>query len=403
MAAPSSLTRLRRSWLRLALAWLIIWMISYRLLLPLLPDAGQWLLLSGLALIYELWILWRDLQQNHRPGEFALLPTLGLGNHMSMLRGLFIGLLAGFLFAPRPVEPLAWLIAFLYTAASIADWLDGYIARRANHATILGQRLDMEFDGLGVLIVSLLAIGYGQLPVWFLSVGLARYFFVFGLWWRNRAARPLYDMPPSIHRRIMAGMLMGFMTVVLWPIVPAAMATVAAYVIAIPVLLGFGRDWLFVNGRLQAANPAYRRIQRLLYSLVARWFPLLWRVLLPLAMLQILRAATPWYQPQAWLDLLLSWHVPIPAALATMLSVTAVLGTILVFLGIAGRLAAIALFFPIGFDIATRGLLWANALALICALCIALFGSGRFFLWQPEERLLTRRSGELEDDTQSDF
>jgi hypothetical protein len=181
------------------------------------------------------------------------------------------------------------------------------------------------------------------------------------------------------------------------------MATVAAYVISIPVLLGFSRDWLFAIGRLQAANPVYHRLQHTLYVLAARWLPLLWRPLLFLAMLQIMLAATPWYQPQAWLDLLLSWHVPLPAALATILSVTAVLGTILVFLGIAGRLAAIALFFPIGFDIATRGLLWPNGLALICALCITLFGSGRFALWQPEERLVTRRSGEKEDDTQSDF
>jgi CDP-diacylglycerol--glycerol-3-phosphate 3-phosphatidyltransferase len=320
-----------------------------------------------------------------------------------MLRGLFIGLLAGFLFAPRPVEPLAWLIALLYTVASIADGLDGYIARRANHSTELGQQLDMEFDGLGVLIVTLLAIGYGKLPIWFLSVGLARYLFVFGLWWRRRAARPVYDIPPSIHRRIMAGMLMGFMTVVLWPIVPAAMATVASLVISIPLLLGFCRDWLFASGCLKAANPAYRRIQHTLYLLVARWLPPLWRLLLALTMLQILLAATLWYRPQAWLDLLLSWHVPIPAILATLLSVTAVVGTILVFLGISGRLAAIVLFFPIGFAIVTRGLLWPNALALICALCIALFGTGPFSLWQPERKLLIRRGGEGEDDNSLDF
>ena len=402
MAASSSLTRLRHSWLRLALVWLIIWLLSYSFLLSQWPAAGRWLLLSGLTLIYGLWILWRDLPQNHRPAESMLLPTLGLGNHMSMLRGLFIGLLAGFLFSARPADALAWLIALLYTAASIVDWLDGYVARRINHATVLGQRLDMEFDALGILIVSLLAIGYGQVPVWFLSVGLARYLFVFGLWWRRRTGKPVYDIPPSIHRRIMAGMLMGFMTAVLWPIVPAAMATIFVFVITIPLLLGFSRDWLFASGRLQAANPTYRRLQRSLYLLVARWLPLLWRPLLALTMLQILQAASPWFQPQAWLDLLVSWHVPIPAALATMLSVTAVLGTILVFLGFAARLASIALFFPIGFDIATRGLLWPNGLALICALGITLFGSGRFSLWQPEERLLTRRGGEKEDVTQSD-
>ena len=389
--------KLRRSWLRLALSWLLIWLISYRLLLPVWPDSLSWLILSGLALGYGLWILWRDLALNHRSGESSLFPTLGWGNQLSMLRGLIIGLLSGFILSSRPETPLAWLIALLYTGASIADWLDGYMARKANHVTELGQRLDMEFDAMGVAVVSLLAIGYGQLPPWFLSVALARYLFVFGLWWRRRGHRPVYEIPPSNHRRIMAGMMMGMMTVVLWPIVPAAMATISSIVIAVPVLLGFLRDWLFASGRLQTSNPAYCRIQQALYVFVAQKAPLLWRLLLAVTMLQILHAATLWYRPQAWLELLVSWHAPIPTSLATILSVTAVLGTTLVLFGIAGRIGALVLFFPIGFDIAAQGLLWTNGLALICALSIALFGTGRFSLWQPEESLLTQRSGEMKE------
>lgn len=381
---------------------MIIWLISYRLLLPVWPHTLRWLILSGLVLGYGLAILWRELPLNHRPGEMLLLPSFGWGNQLSLLRGLIIGLLSGFLFSPIPAMPLAWLIALLYTAAAIADWLDGYVARKRDHVTELGQRLDMEFDALGVAVVSLLAVGFGQLPVWFLTVALARYLFVFGLWWRRRRNKPIFDLPPSVHRRIMAGMLMGMMTVVLWPILPAAMATAAGFVIAIPVLLGFGRDWLFASGRLQGDNLAYLRVQRSLYRLMALWLPPLLRLILTAAMIHLLQQADPWYQPQAWLELLSSWHVPLPALPAALLSVTAVLGTLSVLAGFMGRLGAVLLFFPIGFDIATRGLLWDNGLALIAALYIALLGSGRFSLWQPEDALVSRRSGtkrSVPDDT----
>ena len=385
--------KLQRSWLLFAALAILAWFGSYLLQRHTWPSPGLWLLYSGIVLSYVLWTLWRALPLNTRPGQTELLPTLGWGNYLSLLRGLIIALLAGFLFAPRPSMPLAWLIAGLYTAASVADWLDGYVARRTNHVTVLGQRLDIEFDGLGVAVVTLLAVSFGQLPPWFLGVALARYLFVLGLWWRTRAGRPVYELPPSVHRRVMAGMLMGMMTVVLWPIVPAAMVTVGGIMIGMPVLLGFLRDWLFVSGRLTAESQRYLRLQRGLYVLSARSLPPLWRILLFAAMVVILRAADPWFQPQNWLGLLLSWHVPVAGATATALAVVALLGITAVLLGFAGRLGAVLLFFPIGFDIATRGLLWANGLALVCALGIALFGTGPFSLWQPEAAYINQRSG----------
>ena len=160
-------------------------------------------------------MLRRGLTNNHRLGELKLFPILGPGNHLSMFRALVIGLLAGFLLLPAPSDSLGWIIALFYTMASVADWIDGFIARRADQVTLLGQQLDMEFDGLSVAVVSLLAVHYGQLPIWFLSIGLARYLFLFGLWWRKRHGKPCYEIPPSVHRRVTAGMLMGMMTVVL--------------------------------------------------------------------------------------------------------------------------------------------------------------------------------------------
>ena len=156
----------------------------------------------------------RYLDENKREGETAtsagsvqaVLPTFGWGNRLTLFRGLAISMVAGFLFSPWPNGWLAWLPMLLYTTADIADYLDGYLARITNHATALGERLDMEYDGLGMLIVSLLAVWYGQLPWWYLILGFARYLFVFGLWVRARRGLPSYDLPPSVHRRVFAGL-----------------------------------------------------------------------------------------------------------------------------------------------------------------------------------------------------
>jgi hypothetical protein len=86
--------------------------------------------------------------------------------------------------------------------------------------------------------------------------------------------------------------------------------------------------------------------------------------------------------------------VPFAPAFTSALAALAVAGTLLVLLGFIGRLGAILLFFPIGFDIASRGLLWDNGLAVAGALFVALLGSGKFSLWQPEEAFFRQRRGE---------
>lgn len=390
-AAPYAVLKLRRHWLWMVLIWFAAWLIAYLLLYREWDYAERWLILSGATLAAILWRVWKNLGLNYRSEEGHLLPTFGSGNQISLARGLLLGLLAGFLFSPWPPGALAWIIAGLYTVASIADAFDGYAARRSNQVTEIGRWLDMEFDGLGLAIVTLLAVGYGQLPYWFLAVGFARYFFVFGLWWRERSGETSYEIPASMHRRILAGILMGMMTVVLWPIVPPAMSHVAAVVIGIPVLSGFLRDWLFASGRLNKNNRLYQRWRRFLFLLLTRWLPPVWRFLLPGAMFSILSAAEPWYRPGAWEALLQSWGMPAAPALASLLALTAVTGTTLVTLGILGRLWAVILLLPIGFDISTAGLTWSNGLALVCALFITLFGSGPYSIWRPEEAFMVHR------------
>jgi hypothetical protein len=91
--------------------------------------------------------------------------------------------------------------------------------------------------------------------------------------------------------------------------------------------------------------------------------------------------------------LLISWKVPLAGFLTVLLAAAGVVGTMLVALGVLGRPAAMALVFPIGFDIAVRGLQWDNSMALVSAIFLMLFGTGIGSLWAIEERFFKERLG----------
>ena len=55
----------------------------------------------------------------------------------------------------------AWMAVILFAAAGITDWLDGYVARRDNQITTIGQFLDPIADKLLVASVLLLLV-YNQ-------------------------------------------------------------------------------------------------------------------------------------------------------------------------------------------------------------------------------------------------
>lgn len=390
----NQLARLRRRWAGVTAVWLSTWLLGWIGLRQIWPDYVQrWALFSGITLLVGLGIVWRNLDQNHRPGERRLLSTLGWGNQLSLMRGLAIGCVAGFLFSPWPLGKLGWIPVLLYTLADVADYFDGYIARKTHHATRLGETLDMEFDGLGMLVVSVLGVWYGMLPWWYVMLGLARYFFILGIWWRNRFNKPVYELHPSVHRRLFAGVQMGFMSAVLWPIIPAEATTIAGTIVALPTAVGFLRDWLVVSGRLDVENGRYQAIQQFLVRLTRVWLPPVWRLTLVICLGIIFSTLSNWLVPPPWLGLLQSWRVPLAGVIGLLLGISAWAGLVLVAAGAMVRLVSLVVVFPIGFDIASQGLTWASGLALASAVCLLLLGSGSFSLWQPEERFVLERLG----------
>jgi CDP-diacylglycerol--glycerol-3-phosphate 3-phosphatidyltransferase len=352
----------------------------------------RWIIMAAFVLAYELWLLWRGLKHNHRQGETALLPSFGPGNVLTLLRGLGIALLAGFLFSPRPSGGLAWAPALLYTLAAIADGLDGYLARLTHQATKLGETLDMEFDALGLLIATLLAVQYQQLPWWYLFLGLARYLFILGIWWRTRQGQPVYDLPPSAARRIIAGFQMGFSTAMLWPIIYPPGTILAGIVFAIPFVASFSRDWLIVSGRINLTSPPYLAIKRIVATLVARWLPVPLRALVVMAVASLIIPASRSIADQATLFI---WPgLPLPSLIAPIIGGMAIVTTAMLALGVAGRLAAFGLAVAASASILGAGLYLNNGLILSTAITIMLLGTGALSIWQPEDDILGRRPGE---------
>ena len=265
-------------------------------------------------------VLRRVLDQNHAPGRQDLFADLGPANVLTIYRGLAYAWMAGFLLLPRPGGLLDWLPALLYIGASIADVFDGYLARRSDRVTRLGETLDMEFDGFGVLVASALAVQYGQLPLVFLLVALARPLFVWGMMWRTRQGLPNHQMTDSDQRRIIAGLLMIFLSTVLWPIFEPPVTYAVGAVFGGAIALSFLRDWLVTIGWLRPAHPAYIHWRARLKLWAFVWAPVLLRI--AVALLVALVVSTLLASGTA-LPASLSWPV---AAVAAAAGLTALFG-----------------------------------------------------------------------------
>ena len=383
-----NLVLLRWRWVSVAALYLGSLVLGYNFLRYQWQSGWEmrWLGLAALTMFVLLTIFWRALHHNHRPTEATLLPSLGYGNGMTLARGLCTMLLAGFLFAPQPTGALAWVPALLYTVERLLDYFDGYVARRTGQATKLGAILDMEFDCVGFLLAILLCIHYGQLPVWYVVLGLARYLFVGGMWLREWRNQPVAPLPPSDNSRLIAGFQTTFVSVVLWPVLSPQVTQLASYLFAIPLCYSFGRDWLVVSHVLDIETQLYQTLRRTVKQLFEQWAPLAARVVGALVASMMLWRAVPLFS--TWLG---HWgmqnlQTP-PIFFFALLASLWAIATLLLLLGVLGRFAALALFCLAALDLVASGLHWTdNGLLFICTLIVLHLGSGKFALWSPDER-----------------
>jgi CDP-diacylglycerol--glycerol-3-phosphate 3-phosphatidyltransferase len=113
----------------------------------------------------------------------------------------------------------------------------------------------MAFDTFGFVAAPLVAVLWGQLPLWYLSLSAARYVFLGGVFLRRQRGLPVFDRPDSDLGKYLAGVQMVFVTVALVPAVPTGLVwTLAPFVLA-PSLGVFARDYLIVSDRLSTGTP----------------------------------------------------------------------------------------------------------------------------------------------------
>ncbi len=371
---------LRRRWWILAAGSLATWCAGVWLLRGGFPpeQVRVWATASAVTLAYVLLFSRRHLSLNVRPGETQPLHALGPGNALTLMRGTLIGLLAGFLLLPRPAGWLGWLPAGLYMLVDLGDFLDGYLARATNTATRLGERLDLEFDALGLLIASALAVHWGVMPPAFLLVGAARYAYLLGLGWEQRRGRVIQPLPQSDLRRPIAGVMMVFASALLWPIVPIPAARTAGLLVGIPFLAGFTRDYWWVTGHLSPISLTYLRWRGRGKRVLQVWVPPVLRAVVLLCWLLAARHVLADMSTSATGDWLVAL-TGIPVALLV--------------LGIAGRLAAVGVTILSAFTMVLVGTPPYLLVLMAASLVLLLTGTGPGSLWRGDSFLVDWRPG----------
>lgn len=258
---PSAHLRLSREWTAAGIVGCTLLVAGCAgLSIQLEPGAGLiWLLVSAAVLGGQMAWVRNRLYLNQRP-DGAMMASLGPANRVTLLRGLLIAGISGFVFLPgstATVEFLNWAPALSFFLASGLDLVDGWIARRTDTMTDLGQALDTEFDALAILTGGVLALRWGKVDSWFLLVGLAYYLFRLGCRLRRRRGLPTGPLPPSRIRRPLAGCAMAVTGAVLLPPISAEIGRILTLIVTIPFLANFLSDYLAVS-RGRPVNPPRR-------------------------------------------------------------------------------------------------------------------------------------------------
>ncbi len=371
-ANERALRSLRQRWAILSFIWFLAVLVFYFLLkLNLSAQAAvTWLSLTVGALAYQLVILFFDFGKNITVGTKRLSPRFGLGLWLTATRLLLLSLLAGFLVIPRTQGGLAWLPFALALSFNLSDLFDGYLARRSGITTELGAKLDLDLDGRGMLVNSLLVIHYGQVGWWFALVGLARYIYVAAIWLRRRLGLRVKQLASNQIRRPFAGVQMGIVTALLAPIFSPTATNFIVTLTMLPFLGNFLYDWLQISGRVVANSKLTK------FAILVR---------------QVITGIT------------LLLRVVVVALLVRRLVLFGLNGPYFIFellaafcflFGIAGRPMAMLALIETTTRLKGNTIEFADFVLLFSLTALLYLGMGKFNLWEPEKILITRRLGE---------
>ena len=105
---------------------------------------------------------------------------MNLPNKLTLLRVFMVPFFVILLLAWPDLFLMRVIADIIFIAASITDFLDGYIARSRNLITNFGKFMDPLADKLLVVSAMICLTSLGWLPAWFTIIVVAREFFISG-------------------------------------------------------------------------------------------------------------------------------------------------------------------------------------------------------------------------------
>lgn len=226
-------------------------------------HASVWVIPTSAALVYVLGFTRANLRYNRRSEDEPVLPYLGVSNAVTLMRGLLVGVLAGFVVVPLPEGIGAFVPGLLYTAAALTDLVDGALARARDESTRLGEKLDVEMDAFGILVAVVLVVQAGQLPGAFILLGLLYYLYRAGMALRRRWGYPVEPLPEHSWRKRIGGAWVVFLCIALYPVFAPPATTLAGSILGGLLLLSFAWDVAGACGHsevLQAGRSVLDRV-----------------------------------------------------------------------------------------------------------------------------------------------
>jgi hypothetical protein len=175
---------------------------------------------------------------------------------------------------------------------------------------------------------------------------------------------------------------MGFIGVALFPFFTSPGTALVSICFAIPFLIGFVRDWFAVSGIFGIDLTGFTPALDLMVDFLTKWGALILRVVVAITLTWVL---VRFLLPDPGFDSLILY--------ATMIFL-GLLGGLLLALGAAVRVSALAVLFSLGILQRFTPLGSVETLLIIGATAVFFLGSGVYSVWTPEKQLISKRIGE---------
>jgi CDP-diacylglycerol--glycerol-3-phosphate 3-phosphatidyltransferase len=170
---------------------------------------------------------------------------IGLSDAVTIFRGFLFAIVlpsyflySGFL--------SSWVLAIIYGTGVGMDGLDGYIARKMGDSSARGENLDMWCDTLGFVVAPAAAVLIGKLPLYFLSLSMAKFVFEAIKQLESIRHEKLAELPDDDLTRYIAAAQMIFLTASLTPVVPREITFFLSPIMLTLSSSGFLRDYLYL-------------------------------------------------------------------------------------------------------------------------------------------------------------